>query len=136
MVETAKFSIGELAARSGCKVPTIRYYEGVGLLEQSSRTEGGQRRYGEDAVRRLVFVRRSRELGFSLETIQSLIDLSSDRDRSCTEVDVIATEHLAEIEDRLQSLVAMRDALSDVIDQCRRTTILECRVIDALSPLP
>lgn len=136
MVETAKFSIGELAARSGCKVPTIRYYEGVGLLEQSSRTEGGQRRYGEDAVRRLVFVRHSRELGFSLETIQSLIDLSSDRDRSCTEVDVIATEHLAEIEDRLQSLVAMRDALSDVIDQCRRTTILECRVIDALSPLP
>lgn len=136
MVETAKFSIGELAARSGCKVPTIRYYEGVGLLEQSSRTEGGQRRYGEDAVRRLVFVRRSRELGFSLETIQSLIDLSRDRDRSCTEVDVIATEHLAEIEDRLQSLVAMRDALSDVIDQCRRTTILECRVIDALSPLP
>ncbi|GMU40611.1 MAG: hypothetical protein AMXMBFR23_14770 [Chloroflexota bacterium] len=132
---SARFSIGELAARSGCKIPTIRYYEEIGLLGQSERTEGGQRRYDEDAARRLVFIRRSRELGFSLEMIRSLLDLSGDRDRSCAEVDGIATEHLAEIDERIASLIAMREALSDVVDQCRRTTILECRVIDALSPL-
>lgn len=135
MVTTARFSIGELAARSGCKVPTIRYYENIGLLERSERTEGGQRRYDEDAARRLVFIRRSRELGFSLDMIRSLLDLSSERDRSCAEVDAIATEHLTEIDERIASLIAMRDALHDVVDQCRRTTILECRVIDALSPL-
>ena len=133
---SARFSIGELAARSGCKVPTIRYYEDIGLLGQSERTEGGQRRYDEDAARQLVFIRRSRELGFSLDMIRSLLDLSSERDRSCAEVDAIATEHLTEIDERITSLLAMRDALGDVIDQCRRTTILECRVIDALSPLP
>ena len=129
---SARFSIGELAARSGCKVPTIRYYEDIGLLGQSERTEGGQRRYDEDAARQLVFIRRSRELGFSLDMIRSLLDLSGERDRSCAEVDAIATEHLTEIDERITSLLAMRD----VVDQCRRTTILECRVIDALSPLP
>lgn len=134
MVAAARFSIGELAARSGCKVPTIRYYEEIGLLERPERTEGGQRRYTEAAARRLVFIRRSRELGFSLDAIRSLLDLSGDRDHSCAEVDEIATEHIAEIDERMASLAAMRDALHDVVEQCRRTTILECRVIDALSP--
>lgn len=135
MGSIAKFSIGELSARSGCKVPTIRYYEDIGLLEESERTEGGQRRYDEDSARRLVFIRRSRELGFSLDTIRSLLDLSSQRDRPCAEVDALATEHLVEVDERLASLMAMREALGDLIDQCRHTTILECRVIDALSPV-
>lgn len=136
MVTAARLSIGELAAQTRCKAPTIRYYEDIGLLEQAERTDGGQRRYDEDAARRLVFIRRSRELGFSLDTIRSLLDLSSDRNRPCAEVDAIATEHLAEVDERLALLMAMRAALGDLIDQCRHTTILECRVIDALSPLP
>jgi DNA-binding transcriptional MerR regulator len=130
------FSIGQLASRSGCKVPTIRYYEGVGLLPASPRTDGGHRVYGEEAVRRLVFIRRSRELGFTIDEVASLLDLSSDRDRSCAEVDAIASAHRDEIEQKIRALAAMREALDDLIDQCQQTTILECRVIDALSPAP
>lgn len=130
------FAIGELAARSGCKVPTIRYYEGVGLLPKSTRTEGGHRQYGNDAVQRLVFIRRSRELGFTVEEVRSLLNLSEDRGRPCAEVDEIASRHLAEVEERIQSLTSMRDALVDLVEQCQRTIILDCRVIDALSPAP
>ncbi|MEX2373295.1 MAG: helix-turn-helix domain-containing protein [Dehalococcoidia bacterium] len=133
MTTAQTFSIGALAARSGCKVPTIRYYEGIGLLPESPRTEGGHRQYGDEAVKRLVFVRRSRKLGFTLQEVQSLLELSSDGARACVEVDAIASHHLSEVEHKIQSLTAMRDALSDLIEQCQRTTILECRVIDALS---
>lgn len=101
-----RLPIGQLAARSDCKVPTIRYYERIGLLDASPRTEGGHRIYGEDEVKRLVFIRRSRELGFSLEAVRSLLDLSTDRDRSCAEVDAIASEHLDEVlTDRSRSTV-------------------------------
>jgi DNA-binding transcriptional MerR regulator len=83
-------------------------------------------------LKQLLFIRRSRELGFSLEAIRSLLDLSADRESSCAEVDAIASEHLDEILDKIRSLTAMRDALRDLIEQCRKTTIVECRVIDAL----
>lgn len=129
-----QFSIGELARRSGCKVATIRYYEGVGLLEPSPRTSGGHRQYGGDAVQRLVFVRRSRELGFTVDTIRSLLELARDEERPCAEVDAMASAHVQEIDQKIESLAAMRDALVDVLDRCERTTIHECRVIEALSP--
>jgi DNA-binding transcriptional MerR regulator len=128
------FSIGELAGRSACKVPTIRYYEQVGLLPSPARTEGGHRVYDDETVKRLVFIRRSRELGFTIEEVASLLDLSSDEERSCAEVDAIARRHRDDIEEKLRALAAMRDALDDLLDQCERATILECRVIDALSP--
>lgn len=128
------FSIGELSARSGCKIPTIRYYEGVGLLPTGPRTEGGHRTYDEAALQRLVFVRRSRALGFTIEEVSSLLDLAGQNDRACAEVDAIATAHLDDVEQKIEALTAMRDALHDLIDQCQRTTILECRIIDALSP--
>jgi len=133
MFKTA-FSIGQLATQTGCKVPTIRYYEGIGLLGEAPRTDGGHRVYGNDEVHRLTFIRRSRDLGFSLDAIRSLLDLAQNRDRSCAEVDIIASEHLEEIADKLSHLSAMREALQELLEQCRHTTIVECRVIDALSP--
>jgi DNA-binding transcriptional MerR regulator len=133
-VPAQELSIGQLAARSGCKIPTIRYYEDIGLLEPAPRTDGGHRTYGRDAVMRLVFIRRGRELGFSLDEIRSLIDLSTDYDRSCAEIDAIATGHLEAILERIDALSAMRDALREVLEQCQRTTVIECRVIEALSP--
>lgn len=129
-----KLSIGQLAATSGCKVPTIRYYEAIGLLERPLRTDGGHRTFGADDAKRLSFIRRSRELGFSLDAIRSLLNLSSDENRSCAEVDEIATELLNDTVARMRSLEAMRDALLDLLDQCQKTTIVECRVIEALSP--
>lgn len=85
-------------------------------------------------MKRLTFIRRSRELGFSLDAIRSLLDLAQNRDRSCAEVDNIASEHLQEIADKLRHLSAMRGALQDLLEQCHHTTIVECRVIEALSP--
>ena len=133
MPKTA-FSIGELATQAGCKVPAIRYYESIGLLGEAPRTDGGHRAYGHNEVKRLSFIRRSRELGFSLDAIRSLLDLAQNRDRSCAEVDTIASEHLQEIADKLRHLSAMREALQDLLDQCHHTTIVECRVIEALLP--
>ncbi len=129
-----RLSIGQLAARTGCKVPTVRYYEGIGLLGEATRTEGGHRLYGEADVRRLVFIRKSRDLGFALDAVRSLLDLAQNRERSCAEVDTIASEHLDEVGEKLRHLSAMRDALQDLLEQCRHTTITECRIIDALSP--
>lgn len=109
-------------------------YEGSGLLAPSPRTSGGHRQYGDEAVRRLVFIRRSRELGFTLDEIRSLLELAGDEERACAEVDAMASAHVQEIDEKIASLTAMRDALVDVLDQCARTTIHECRVVDALSP--
>lgn len=133
MVETT-FSIGEVSRKTGCKPPTIRYYEAIGLFGAAGRTEGGHRTYGAEDIRRLAFIRRGRELGFSLDGIRSLLDLSADPERSCADVDALATEHLAEIQSKIAALSAMRDALEDLLEQCHRTTIVECRVLDALVP--
>jgi Cu(I)-responsive transcriptional regulator len=130
----AALSIGQLSARTGCKVPTIRYYEEIELLGEAPRTDGGHRVYGEEDVQRLTFIRKSRDLGFSLDAVRSLLDLAQNRERSCAEVDTIASEHLDEVGEKLRHLAAMRDALQDLLEQCRHTTITECRIIDALSP--
>ncbi|MCL4239777.1 MAG: helix-turn-helix domain-containing protein [Dehalococcoidia bacterium] len=127
-------SIGQVAARTGCKAPTIRYYEELGLLGAPARTAGGHRTYSGHDVRRLNFIRRSRDLGFSLDTIRDLLDLVANPERSCADVDQLATEHLGQIAEKLRLLSAMQGALQDMLDQCSHTTIHECRIIEALSP--
>ncbi len=97
-------SIGELARRSGVKVPTIRYYEQIGLLPAPPRTEGRQRRYGEGEVKRLNFIRHARELSFEIEDIRQLLALSATPQRSCHEADSIAIRHLDWIEERIGRL--------------------------------
>ncbi len=129
-------SIGQLSERTGSKVQTIRYYEQVGLLKEPLRTGGGQRLYDEAEVRPLLFIRRSRELGFSLEAVRSLLGLASQGDRSCREIDVIASEHLQSVTEKLRLLSAMRDALGDLLQQCQHTVVLECRIVEALSGEP
>lgn len=130
---TRELSIGKLAARTGCKVATIRYYESIGLVDEPKRTEGGHRLYGEDAHKRLTFIRRGRELGFSLEAIRTLMELSTDERRSCADIDEVASALLLEVEGKIASLSVMRDALGDLLEECRQTTVVECRVVDALS---
>ena len=93
---TREISIGQLASRTGCKVQTIRYYEQIGLMPESLRTEGNQRRYGPDHVARLAFVRHSRELGFSLEAIRELLSLADAPERPCAGADAIARRQLGE----------------------------------------
>jgi Cu(I)-responsive transcriptional regulator len=129
------FSIGDLAREVGVKVVTIRYYERIGLLPAARRSgRGAYRRYGEADLRRLGFIRRARDLGFTLDQVRTLLDLARQRDRDCAEVDAIARGHLAEVERKIASLSALRRDLRRVIESCRRGTVADCRIIEALSP--
>src|ERR1700727_14825 len=132
---TDSFSIGDLAQRTGTKVETIRYYESIGLLPAVARSGGHYRRYSKPHLERLSFIRRGRDLGFSLEEVRELLRLSDDRSQSCAEVDRIARLHLTEIERKVADLGALRRELKQLIDQCGHGTIDECRIIEALAPV-
>jgi len=131
MAET--FNIGELARATGTKVETIRYYERIGLLPPPARTSGNYRAYARLHLGRLSFIRRGRDLGFSLDEVRELLRLSDDRERPCAEVDHIARAHLAEVERKLADLTMLRGELRQLIDQCHRGTVAECRIIVALA---
>ncbi len=124
--------IGELARRTGCKPETVRYYERIGLLQNASRTEGGQRRYDERAVRRLTFIRHSRDFGFSVEAVRELLEMADHPQMPCHEVDIIAKHHLEEVESRLQRLSALRDELMRMVSQCAGGKVENCRIIEVL----
>lgn len=126
------FSIGELSRRSSVKVPTIRYYEQIGLLPPPVRTEGQQRRYGVREVRRLNFIRHARELGFEVDAIRQLLDMAQDPDRACGEAHEITRAHLAEVNDRIARLTALRDELQAMV-ACDNGRVAECRIIEVLA---
>lgn len=130
----ARQSIGSLAKATGTKVETVRYYERIGLLPVPGRTKGNYRSYDTAHLGRLSFIRRARDLGFSLDQVRELLGLADQRDRSCEAVDVIARQHLAEVERKIADLTALRDELADVLGRCSRGTVAECRIIDALAP--
>lgn len=132
---TKQLTIGDLAKATETKVETIRYYERIGLLPAPSRTRGNYRSYSPKQLGQLSFIRRARDLGFSLSQIRELLGLSDQRRRSCEAVDTIAREHLAEVDRKIADLAALRRELDRIISQCSRGTIAECRIIDALSPI-
>ena len=102
-------SIGALAKEAGVKVPTIRYYEQIGLLDVPPRTDGQQRRTISEAVRRLNFIRHSRELGFEIEDIRELLSLSTQPNKPCENADKITARHLASVNLRIKQLTALRE---------------------------
>ena len=125
--------IGALSHKTGVKVPTIRYYESVGLLPPPPRTERNRRLYGPETVNRLRFIRHARDLGFEVEAIRQLLDLSDQPERSCAEADTIARRHLAEIKSRLRRLKSLEREVQRMLAECACGRISECRVIDVLS---
>lgn len=127
------FSIGELAERAGCTVQIIRHYEKVGLLPEARRTSGNRRIYSEDQASRLVFIRHSRELGFSLDDIRQLLSFSDQPNQSCERVDVIAREHLHGVQERLGRLRSMEGELKRMIRECSGGKVAECRIIEVLA---
>jgi Cu(I)-responsive transcriptional regulator len=128
-------TIGKLASATGVNVETIRYYERSGLVSPPARTEGNYRSYKADDVARLRFIRRTRDLGFSLEQVRALLGISGQRDRDCGTVDAIATEHLAEVDRKIADLRALRRELADAVASCAGGTIAECRILEAFSPM-
>jgi DNA-binding transcriptional MerR regulator len=125
-------SIGKLAQATGVKVPTIRYYEQIGLLPEAGRSAGNQRLYGRDTQNRLAFIRHARELGFPLDAIRDLLSLSDRPDQSCAAVDDIAKAQLKAVQARIGRLKALEAELHRMIDQCACGTIKDCRVIETL----
>lgn len=132
----SKYPIGELARATDTKVETIRYYERIGLLPEPERTAGNYRSYSPDDLGRLSFIRRARDLGFSIEQVRELLNLSDQKDRSCETVDIIAREHLDEVDRKISDLKILRRELGSLIRQCQHGTIADCRIIDALAPRP
>jgi len=126
--------IGDLAKATDTKVETIRYYERIGLLPLPARTSGNYRSYSLEHLGRLSFIRRARDLGFSLLQVRELLSLADQRNRSCKGVDAIARGHLAEVDRKIADLVALRRELDSIISQCSQGTVAECRIIEALSP--
>jgi len=126
------FTIGALSKGTGCHIETIRYYERIGLMPDPPRSAGGHRQYGDDDVRRLSFIRRSRELGFSLDEVRGLLHYLDDGDYTCAEVRTIAADHLEEVRRRLAELKGLERALTDMIATCDGGDVPDCPILEAL----
>lgn len=126
-------TIGALAEATGVKIPTIRYYEAVGLLPKPVRSTGNRRLYGAEAIKRLRFIRHARELGFEVAAIRQLLDMSGQPDQSCEQADMLARQHLEEIDSRIIRLKALRGEIGRMLEQCQHGHIGECRVIEVLA---
>lgn len=126
-------TIGAVSKRTGIKIPTIRFYEAEGLVGTPHRTESGRRLYGESDAQRLSFIRHARTLGFELDDIRSLLDLSDHPDRSCNEADRIARRHLGDVEARIAQLQALKRELARVVASCAGGRAAQCKVIEALA---
>src|SRR3546814_10455952 len=124
-------SIGDLAKATDTNVATIRYYEKIGLLPAPDPTAGNYRSYSATHLGRLSFIRRARDLGFSIEQVRDLLGLSYPRDRPCEAVDAIAREHLSEVERKIRDLPSLRRDLDSILSQCGCGTIEECRTNEA-----
>lgn len=135
MKDSRELSIGDLAKATGTKVVTIRYYEKIGLLPVPPRTTGNYRAYDTGHMHRLRFIRRCRDLGFTLDQVRDLLSLSNREDQDCAEVDLIAAAHLAAVERKLADLALLADELRRIISRCQGGgRIADCRIIEALSP--
>ena len=128
------FSIGELSKRTKVKIPTIRYYEEMGLLEEAERTSGNQRRYDKAGLERLSFIRHARDLGFSIEAISSLIELQEHPDRSCAAATDIAVSQLADVRAKIKRLRLLEKELTRISKGCDGNGVSEdCYVLAALA---
>ena len=126
-------AIGRVSEASGVKIPTIRYYEQIGLLPSPPRTEGGRRSYETKDLERLTFIRHSRELGFDIDEIKTLLTLQDSPGQSCEQADAIARTHLAEVEKKIASLTALKHELERMAEGCSHGRVESCRVIEILA---
>ncbi len=130
---SASLSIGELARMSGVPAKTIRYYEETGLIPAAERARNGYRVYGEPAVHMLRFVRRARDLGFSVQDVGSLLALWGDKARRSSDVKTLAAGHVEDIERKIRSLQVLRESLLDLVERCHGDEHPECPILDDLA---
>lgn len=128
-----EYSIGELSSRTGVKVPTIRYYEAVGLLARPARTEGNQRRYDAAALDRLRLIAHAREMGFPMPSVKAMLAVARHRAAPCADLDQIVGERLAEVDARIARLTQLRADLAGMLHSPAHGTVADCRVLEVLS---
>jgi len=133
MGEAALLNIGEAAESSGVSAKMIRHYEEIGLLPKPGRTQAGYRVYREADVHRLRFVRRARDLGFSMKEIETLLGLWNNRRRASSEVKRLATQHIADLDRRIAELQAMRRTLAELSRHCHGDHRPDCPILDDLA---
>lgn len=134
MARSAGIQIGELSKRTGCNIETIRYYERRNLLRAPTRSAGHYRLYDTADVRQLAFIRRARELGFTLDEVRALLALSADdRQETCAQVRELAVSRLAEVRAKIADLRAMERVLANAVQRCIAGEPPGCPIIDALS---
>lgn len=126
-------NIGQVAAASGVTAKMIRYYESIGLIGAAARNEAGYRKYSDNDIQTLRFIKRSRELGFSLERIKTLVGLWEDRSRKSADVKKLANQHIAELDDDIRKLQSIRDQLKHLADCCHGDNRPGCPILDDLA---
>ncbi len=126
-------AIGKVSEATGVKIPTIRYYEQIGLLPAPPRTEGNRRTYDRKDAERLTFIRHSRELGFEIDQIRTLLELQDRPDQSCADADTIAKARLVEVKAKIASLTALQAELERMVEGCPRGRVESCRVTEILA---
>ncbi|MTI44594.1 transcriptional regulator, MerR family [Roseibium hamelinense] len=128
------FSIGDLARKTGVKVPTIRYYEKEGLIDTPVRTQGNQRRYFQKDLERLAFIRHARNMGLPMTAIRALLALSERPDQPCADADRIAKEQLREVRSRIRQLQKLEVELERISSSCEGgTRAADCQVLKAFA---
>lgn len=132
MTTEAPTTRGKLAKRAGCHVETVRYYEKIGLLLPPERSAGGHRLYNPDDQRRLRFIMRGRELGFSIDELRSLLSLVDSKTFTCGEVHSLSIDHLGSVRQKIADLKRLERTLSRISDECGGGAVPECPIIDAL----
>ena len=128
--------IGALSKLTSCNIETIRYYERIGLMPAPPRTVGGRRAYEQPHLQRLTFIRRTRELGFTLNEVRGLLRLVEGEHYTCEEVRTITLNHLAQVKRKISDLRRLATVLKDMADECEGGTVPECPIVDALRRTP
>ena len=131
-----KYSIGEAAERAGVSAKMVRHYESLGLLPKVGRTEAGYRRYADNDVHTLRFIKRSRDLGFSMAEIADLLKLWQDRRRPSASVKKVASAHLAELDRKIAEMESMRKTLQHLVHCCHGNERPDCPILDELGGVP
>ncbi len=129
---TRGFGIGEMSRQTNVNIETIRYYERIGLMPAPDRTAGGNRQYDQEQLKRLYFLRRARDLGFSLGEISGLLEMVDRKDFTCSEVHDLTVDHLGSVRDKIAKLTRLENALSAMLAECSRGDVPDCPILDMM----
>ncbi len=126
------YPIGAMSRETGVKIETIRYYERIEIMPKPDRTEGGNRQYNHSQLKRLSFIKRCRELGFSIEEIRALLRMTDTQVFTCAEVHAMTVEHLSTVKKKINDLRRLEKVLKSMADECGRGDVPDCPIIETL----